>query len=59
MITNAPPRDITEKYLDVLVAIAVHFGDAEKQQWFTQALQRIKNDILTEEEKNNLMLHVL
>lgn len=55
VILSAPSRSIADLYVDILVVITLTFSAEQKQPWFTQAYQKIPDDVLTEEEK---ILHI-
>ena len=53
-ILTAPPRQVVEKQIDILVAITKVFPVQYKQLWFGQAFLKVPGDVLTEEDKQKL-----
>jgi hypothetical protein len=50
---SAPSNDVVDYIIDILVVICKYIPSNYKQQWFISAFQRIPNNILTQEEKEN------
>jgi hypothetical protein len=54
-LLSAPRSQIVEFIVDVLTEFLISFPVEANKVWFTNSMQRVANDVLTMEERSNML----